>query len=155
MCKGACCISLFILYWEQGIFLLEFGATLRSPSDSWGFTPNKNRSNKSVNLEGTLCPWMFLLEKYVSLFRVERILHERDLMPHIGVMVCCHVDSYVKRVHLKNITPIHVDVLFFPNTHPPFCLFLKLLVIPGRYPPGYRDFYFSRELMVLVPTNFF
>jgi hypothetical protein len=70
---------------------------------------------------------MFLLEKYASLFRVEGILHERDLMPQIGVMVCFHVDSYVKGVHLKNITPIHVEVLF-----------LKLLVIPGRYPPGYH-----------------
>jgi hypothetical protein len=44
---------------------------------------------------------------------VEGILHERDLMPQIAVMVCFHVDSYVKGVHLKNITPIHVDVLFF------------------------------------------
>jgi hypothetical protein len=79
---------------------------------------------------------MFLLEKYASLFRVEGILRERDLMPQIGVMVCFHVDSYVKGVHLKNITPIHVDVLFFKPSL--FILFLKLLVIPGRYPPGYH-----------------
>jgi hypothetical protein len=59
---------------------------------------------------------MFFLGKYDSLFRVQGILHERDLMPQIGVMVCFHVDSYVKGVHLKNITPIHVDVLFF-KTH--------------------------------------
>jgi hypothetical protein len=39
--------------------------------------------------------------KYAS-FRVEGILHERDLMPRIGVMICFHVDSYVKGVHLKN-----------------------------------------------------
>jgi hypothetical protein len=78
---------------------------------------------------------MFLLEKYASLFRVKGILHEKDLMPHIGVMVSFHVDSYEKRVHLKNITPIHVDVLFFKTRT---FLFLKLLVIPGRYLPGYH-----------------
>ncbi len=33
-----------------------------------------------------------------------------------------HVDSYVKGVHLKNITPIHVDVLFF-KTHTLLFLF--------------------------------
>jgi len=134
MCKGVCCISLFVLYSEQGILGLESGATLRSPLDSLGFTLNKNHSNKSGNLGGTLYPWMFLLEKYASLFRVEGIL-----MPQIGVMVCFHVDSSVKGVHLKNITPIHVDVLFF-KTHTLlfFFLFLKLLVIPGRYPPGYH-----------------
>jgi hypothetical protein len=71
---------------------------------------------------------MFLLEKYASLFRVQGILHERDLMPQIGVMVCFHVDSHVEAVHLKNITPIPVNMFF--KTHPPF--FLKLLVIPGR-----------------------
>ncbi len=83
-----------------------------------------------------------------------------------------HVDSYVKGVHLKNITPIHVDVLFF-KTHTLLFLFLflKLLVIPGRYPPGYHgkkelnffwsrslpmltDFYFSKEPLVLVLTIF-
>ncbi len=136
MCKGACCISLLVLYSEQGILHLKSGAILRSPSDSLGFTPNKNHSNKSVNLEGTLYPWMFLLEKYASLFRVEGILHERDLMPQIGVMVCFHVDSQVKADHFKNITLIHVDVLFFKTNTPSFLLFLKLLVILGRYPLG-------------------
>jgi hypothetical protein len=77
---------------------------------------------------------MFLLEKYAPFFRVEGILHEMDLMPQIGVMVCFHVDSYVKGVHFKNITLIHVDVLFFKTHTPSFLLFLKLLVIPGRYP---------------------
>jgi hypothetical protein len=79
---------------------------------------------------------MFLLEKYASLFRVEGILHERDLMPQIGVMVCFHVDSQVKADHFKNITLIHVDVLFFKTNTPSFLLFLKLLVILGRYPLG-------------------
>ncbi len=72
---------------------------------------------------------MFLLEKYTSLFGVQGILHERDLMPHIGVMVCFHVDSHVEAVHLKNITLIPVKVLSFKTHPPPF--FLKLLVIPG------------------------
>jgi hypothetical protein len=81
---------------------------------------------------------MFLLENYASLFRVEGILHEMDLMPQIGVMVCFHVDSYVKGVHLKNITPIHMEVLFFKTHTLLFFFFLKLLVIRGRYPPGYR-----------------
>jgi hypothetical protein len=96
---------------------------------------------------------MFLLEKYASLFRVEGILHERDLMPHIGVMVCFHVDSYVKRVHLKNITPIHVDVLFFKTCTLLFCLFLKLLVIPGKYPPGYRGKKKMKKNLEQVFTN--
>jgi len=168
MCKGVCCISLFVLYSEQGILGLESGATLRSPLDSLGFTLNKNHSNKSGNLGGTLYPWMFLLEKYASLFRVEGIL-----MPQIYVMVCFHVDSYVKGVHLKNLTPIHVDLLFF-KTHT--LLFFSVFETSGdtwqvpsrvswekrinqnfwsRSLPMLTDFYFSREPLVLVPTIFF
>jgi hypothetical protein len=40
-------------------------------------------------------------------------------MPQIGVMVCFHVESHVKAVHLKNITPIPVNMLFF-KTQAPF-----------------------------------
>jgi hypothetical protein len=116
---------------------------------------------------------MFLLEKYASLFRVEGILHERDLMPQIGVMVCFHVDSYVKGVHLKNITPIHVDVLFFKtHTLPLYSVFETsgdTWQVPSRVSwekrinqkfwsrslPMLTDFYVSREPLVLVPTIFF
>ncbi len=55
--------------------------------------------------------------------------------PLVVVMVCFHVDSYVKGVHLKNIIPSHVDVLFF-KTHTLLFSFLKTsgdtLQVPSR-----------------------
>ncbi len=102
------------LYFTQSkaFYALNLGPAWGQPQTPWALLQTKITQGNFVSEFGVLLISMNVPPRKVCLL----VQSGRDLMPQIGVMVCFHVDSHVKAVHLKNITPIHVGVLFF-KTH--------------------------------------